>query len=133
MTLGVRVWVEDEKGKILLVRHTYVKGWFFPGGGVENGESQHAAAVKELFEEASIRAEGDMQLLGVYWNRHASRRDHVSLFRCTSWKKAGEFQPNREIAEARFFNVDNLPEDITAGTLRRIREQQEGSQISDIW
>jgi hypothetical protein len=35
LTLGVRAVVTDEAGKVLLVEHTYLKGWYLPGGGVE--------------------------------------------------------------------------------------------------
>ena len=35
-TLGVRAMIFDEKkGKLLLVKHTYIDGWFLPGGGVK--------------------------------------------------------------------------------------------------
>ena len=38
MTLGVRVAVFNERGKVLLVKHTYAAGWHFPGGGVDHHE-----------------------------------------------------------------------------------------------
>ena len=38
-TLGVRVLVQAEAGRVLLVRHTYLDGWYLPGGGVDGGET----------------------------------------------------------------------------------------------
>ena len=35
MTLGVRAACFDGDGRVFLIRHTYVRGWYFPGGGVE--------------------------------------------------------------------------------------------------
>jgi len=133
MTLGVRILIENDVGEILLVRHTYVDGWYFPGGGVETGESQQQAAAKELDEEVGIGSTGDMDLLGVYQNLNASRRDHVSLFRCRNWKWLRAFKPNQEIAEIGFFSRENLPHDITPGTLRRISELYDGKPVSDYW
>lgn len=34
-TLGVRAACYDGTGRIFLVRHTYLPGWYLPGGGVE--------------------------------------------------------------------------------------------------
>ncbi|MEM7463993.1 MAG: NUDIX domain-containing protein, partial [Pseudomonadota bacterium] len=39
LSVGVRALIEDDAGRILLIKHTYVPGWHFPGGGVEPGET----------------------------------------------------------------------------------------------
>ena len=64
MTLGVRGLVVDEEQRILLVRHTYVAGWFLPGGGVETGETMEQALAKELREEANLFLENTPVLIG---------------------------------------------------------------------
>ncbi|MDB5456444.1 MAG: MutT/nudix family protein, partial [Caulobacter sp.] len=66
LTLGVRGLVTDADGKVLLVSHTYVPGWHLPGGGVERGESAEQAVVRELAEEAGVRAIGRPRLLSVH-------------------------------------------------------------------
>ncbi len=46
VTLGVRVMMID-KDQVLLVRHTYMDGWFMAGGGVKRGETLDQAARRE--------------------------------------------------------------------------------------
>ena len=133
MTLGVRAFVQDGAGNVLLVRHTYVSGWYLPGGGVEPGETAEEAVAKEVFEEARIELLDAPELFSIYMNRNISRRDHVLLYLCREWKQAGEFIPTREIAEIGFFSPKNLPSDTTKGTQERIAEVLDRKKASRFW
>lgn len=133
MTMGVRIFLQNERQEILLVRHTYVKGWYLPGGGVEKGETTQQAARKELREEANIMITGALRLFSSYLNIRASNRDHVLLFICNEWKQESPFKPNREIAEIGFFDRDNLPEGTTPSTRARIGEILDGLTVAEEW
>lgn len=53
-TLGVRGVATNEAGHVMLVKHTYLRGWHLPGGGVERGENAPYAISREMEEEAGI-------------------------------------------------------------------------------
>ena len=43
-------------GKVLLVRHRGEKNFSLPGGGIDKGETNLEAAVREVREETQLRA-----------------------------------------------------------------------------
>lgn len=133
LTLGVRGVIEDSQGGILLVRHSYVKGWHFPGGGVEPHESAVEALAREIHEEAAVRLTTPPEFAGFYINRALNGRDHVLLYRCPGWESSGPFKPSMEIVDARFFPRDSLPRDLSRGTRRRIAELNGEAEISPDW
>lgn len=133
MTLGVRAIVLDAQGSVFLVRHTYVPGWHLPGGGVETGQSVRDALNAELREEGNIYPQNEPELLGVYLNTSASRRDHVVVFVIRHFTQTGPRLPDREIAEAGFFALDALPAKTTLGTRRRLQEFTSGSSPATHW
>jgi len=133
MTLGARVAVFDGD-RVLLIRHTYVPGWHFPGGGVEPGETAADAARREMAEETGLEAAGPLRLFGLFHNVHeATNRDHVALFVCRAFRVARAFRPNHEIAEIGWFGPDELPADTDPGTRRRVGEIAAGAEPEARW
>ncbi|MCB8838288.1 NUDIX domain-containing protein [Aurantimonas sp. VKM B-3413] len=133
VTLGVRAAVFDERGQVFLVRHTYVSGWYMPGGGVDPGETAEEAMRRELMEEGNIELEGGPDLVSVHFNRNASNRDHVLFYQCRALRQTAPKRPDREIAEAGFFPPDALPEATTDATRRRLAELTGEREVVPYW
>lgn len=133
LTLGVRAVVRSNEGKFLLVRHTYTSGWHFPGGGVERGEAVEGALRKELLQETQLELVGKPLLHGVFFNEAVSKRDHVFTFICDVVGELPDRPGSLEIAELRYFGLDELPDGVDPGTERRMREIDEGRSPSAVW
>jgi ADP-ribose pyrophosphatase YjhB (NUDIX family) len=133
MTMGVRAILLDRENRVFLVRHTYVPGWHFPGGGVEVGETALDALTREVREEGFIELVGAPQLHGVFFNHKVSRRDHVLVYVVRDFTVLGAKQPDREIAEAGFFAFDALPPGTTSPTRQRLNELLNGAEIASTW
>lgn len=133
MTLGARAVVVDSAGRVFLVRHTYVTGWYLPGGGVEVGQTFREALEMELREEGRIVLTGEPVLHGVFLNDHVSIRDHVAVYVVRDFQQDRLPEPNKEIAETAFFALDALPPDTTEGTRQRLAEIFDGRPVSPTW
>lgn len=133
VTFGVRAVVLNERGEVFLIRHTYVPGWHFPGGGVEVGETAEDALERELSEEAELVATERPILHGLFFNRRISRRDHVAVYVLRRFRIVRVKQPDREIAEAGFFPLDRLPAGTTPATRRRLAEIMSGQPPATEW
>ena len=133
LTAGVRGLVLDAEGRVLLVRHTYIRGWYLPGGGVERGETMLTSLRRELAEEVGVTLTGEARLIGLYANFREFKSDHVALFAVPHG--AYEHAPRRspEIAESGFFPPDALPEGVTKSTARRIAEAMLGNAPDELW
>ncbi len=133
MTLGVRAMVIDAAGAVLLVRHTYVSGWHFPGGGVERGETLLTSLTRELAEEGNIVLDEAPHLHGIFFNQAISPRDHVAVYVVRRFHQSAPRLPDREIAEARFFARGDLPEGTSRATRARLAEVLDGAPIAQLW
>ena len=123
--IGVRVMLIQD-GKVLLVRQTYMPGWFMPGGGVKRGETLEDAVRREAQEEVGAKM-GDLSLLGAYSHFGEHKSDHNALFLCTDFSLNGK--QDHEIAEMRFFPLDALPDGLMEGHRRRLEEYRTGVEI----
>jgi 8-oxo-dGTP pyrophosphatase MutT (NUDIX family) len=133
MTLGVRAVVLDGENRVFLVEHSYLTGWYLPGGGVEVGETLLDALRRELAEEGRIELSGEPVLHGLFLNSHVSRRDHVAVYLIRHFRQDRLPEPNREIVACGFFDAAALPAGTTEGTRLRISEVLEDKAPIATW
>lgn len=108
---GVRIIIFDT-GRVLLLRHWYAPWvWTLPGGGIDRGEDAQRAAVRETREETGLIVRSI---------ENAGTDENVHLFVCKSFEGTLAIRPNIEIMTRRWFDINNLPAEISPSHLRHI-------------
>ena len=108
----VRVIVYRDDGKILLVRGRFSRQeWALPGGGVKHNESYEQAAVRETLEEVGLRVH-NLRYLGKANSHESYAKFSVRVF--AAHASNCDIKCNFEIMEARWLNMNYLPEEYYA-------------------
>ena len=133
--LGARALVinnrQQDKQQVLLVRHTYTQGWYTIGGLVDRGETPKQAVIREVEEETGLRIK-DPKLLGVYYTHYHKRDDYIVFYLAHSFSEV-HTRPSPEIEEVKWFDIKELPSDISPSTQRRIDEYLGLIPVSELW
>ncbi len=114
-----------------MVKHTYQPGWYTIGGGVDKGETPRQAMERELKEETGATIISPLELFSVYYSQNEKRDDYVIFYIGTGCTQEKVTSP--EIAETKWFPLNELPKDISPATQRRIKEYFDEVAISDTW
>lgn len=118
-TEGVKVVLRRGED-VLLVRHTYGRRaeWDLPGGFMGTAEPPAEAALRELEEELGVRAQSPVAL-GKLLQRSNGKRDTIHAF-TTDVDGEPLVLDEAEIAEARWFGHQALPEETSPYTRRMV-------------
>ena len=109
-------------GKVCLVKGKNENTWALPGGFCEVGLSPKENIVKEVQEETGFNASVS-RLLAIFDTnkfQFQSKQYAKLVFECQI--EDGDFQPNTEIEELDFFDIQSLPE---LSSKRTTKEQLE--------
>jgi len=122
---GVRVILVQDR-KVVLVTHWYAPWtWTLPGGGVNKNETPEAAAIRETKEETGFEVKSLAGEIGKYkgtWGRG----DMVMVFYTGDFEGSLSLTPNIEIMGRSWFDIDNLPEELSPANRRRIEAYRDG-------
>ena len=102
---GGVVWRRGSKGslKVLLVHRDRYDDWSFPKGKLDDGETHHHAALREVEEETGLRCKTGDELPEV---RYDDRKGRAKRVRYWSMEPVGgSFEPNDEVDEVRWLSV----------------------------
>lgn len=110
----VRVIVENESGKILLIKNVLAPNsdWTLPGGGVSRGESPKVAAQRELREETGIVTElDDFKYVTTLKAQDSGLNYEAPVYYvlCPSLSLPASPINTREIADIGWFHPNSLP------------------------
>jgi 8-oxo-dGTP diphosphatase len=104
--VGAMALIQDERGRILLLEHTYRRDvpWGLPGGWLRHAESPEEGLAREVLEETRLRVSVDALLAADFHGR--SQLD--LLYRCTVL--AGTYHTSDETSGHRWEAPTDLPE-----------------------
>ena len=106
----VDIIIEIEGKIVLIKRKNEPKGWALPGGFVDYGESLEDAAIREAFEETSIRI-AELKLLGCYSDPARDKRQH-NISTVYVAKGSGLPEAGDDAVNAVLFQPDKLPQNL---------------------
>ena len=116
--LGTGIIVVDKNHRFLLGKrlgNAYLSGKYgIPGGRVKRGESLVESAKRELLEETGLEAR-KIEFIGLVNDNQRKRTFLHVVFVCKSFSGTLQTLEPEKCEEWKWFDADNLPDDILPG------------------
>ena len=106
--------IRNSKGEILLQNRGDNRGWGFPGGALEIGESYDEAVVREVREETGIEI-NVKRLIGIYskymdkYSNGDEAQTILAFFECDIKNEGNGLYDRDETKELKFFEINKTP------------------------
>ncbi|MFA5886383.1 MAG: NUDIX domain-containing protein [Patescibacteria group bacterium] len=117
-------FIFDENNKILLCHRCDYDLWNLPGGTMETGESPWECVVREVREETGLKVE-ITRLAGIY--NKPDKGELVFSFICRV--VGGQLTLNEEADKIGYFNIKDIPANISQKQIARIHDALEEKEI----
>jgi ADP-ribose pyrophosphatase YjhB (NUDIX family) len=109
-------------GKVLLMKRSYEpfkNHWDYPGGFLESGEKPREGLRREVTEELKIGVEV-IDFLGIYPDTYGPEGDATLNIYYLCKITNGTIDPQAEVAEARWFVLNDLPPNLAFGHVKLV-------------
>lgn len=117
LVVAVTVFVQDDQGRVLLIRRSDNSLWALPGGAQDVGESTAQAAIREVQEETGLHVE-PIKISGIYsdpahviaYDNGEVRQEFSICLRART--VSGEIRTSNESTEVKWVEpaaIDDLP------------------------
>lgn len=118
-----------DKGRVLLVKnkknYDILNGWILPGGKVAHQESFEEAIEREIMEECGIGIKPE-KIISVFVSPLSLSGRVEETFVVVGFLARPEstelYPAEREISEARWFPLNDLPQDAFPDSIRQLRD-----------
>lgn len=120
-TFGAHAIALTPKGRLVLVKLWYARGWRLPGGGRNHSESALDAVLRELREEIGLTSHGSVDLACELEEIVDFKRDNCSIVVV----RDVQYRPKRwswEVEAVAEAPLDDLPVDVSPQTRRWLNE-----------
>lgn len=132
VSLGTRI-IAIRGDEVLLVKMTYLRDWYLPGGAVDQYETLAEAAARELLEETGWQAKS-ISFKKMYFDRRNRASNHIALFVTRNIEQVANTKSDHEIEKQAFFPMNALPKGLSPATRRRLDEYlSEQAECPEIW
>ncbi len=110
---------DNSRREVFLVFRSDYPIWVLTGGGIEKGETPKSAVIREAEEESGFKVKL-LREFGVYHVLNKSGDLIRKTYFFEGRKVSGEFKPEFPGCKGGWFNINDLPKDLTFRTKQKI-------------
>ena len=136
--VAVYAMLVNERNEVLLGRRCntgFRNGYYdMPAGHLEDGETLREGAVRELLEEAGVKAlVDDLELVELSHRKSTDNRVYVDVFfKVKKWEGEPSIQEPEKCDHMAWFSVDGLPEMMVPYQKKALIDRMDGKRYREV-